>query len=72
MEKLVNRFEEIQTRIAPNGVTLVILDEYKCAEEAKKLAIAFAKSLNGVSVASWNLEHSYYEMFDNFINNYYE
>ena len=70
MNKEIKRIEELRNYNF-NLAIIKTQDEY-IAEEAKKLAIEFAKSLNGMCIGSWNLEHTYNELFDKFIDEYYE
>ena len=67
MEKLVKKFEKINGRMLSQHGNAI-----SSAEEARKLALEFAKSLNGMCIGSWNLEHTYNELFDKFIDEYYE
>ena len=75
MEKLVEKYKQLQIVTSEekelNKRNYMIVPT-KCAEEARKLAIEFAKSLNGMCIGSWNLEHTYNELFDKFIDEYYE
>ena len=82
MERLKDRLKEVMNRWDcmvkfPHGNENCILPELygcvaeDCAEEARKLAIEFAKSLNGMCIGSWNLEHTYNELFNKFIDEYY-
>lgn len=72
MNKLVERFREINSYPTGPDSWIELIDNERCANESKKLAIEFAKSLNGIHFPSWNLEHNYHEAFNNFLEEYYK